>query len=124
MPAVKYSKTGKTSHAVPSGYCGCVPEPAQCMFHAVYSINIFFFYIKGLLPVPCRRFTEIKLPRLDRHLQAIATKTFTVVEKKGFEGGLKAKSGEKSDKGGFPSTNFKLKCGSPKIQDNNGPLLP
>lgn len=94
------------------------------MFHAVYSINISFSYIKGLLPVPCRRFADKKLLQLDRHLQAMATKTSTVVEKKGFEGGLKAESGEKSDKGGFPSTNFKLKCGSPKIQDNNGPLLP
>lgn len=53
----------------------------------------------------------------------MATKTSTAVEKKGFEGGLKAESAEKSHKGGFPSTNFKLKCGSPEIQANNGPLF-
>lgn len=94
------------------------------MFPTVYSINFFFSYIKGLLPVPCWRFTEIKLLQLDRHLQATATKTSTAAEKKGFEGGLKAESGEKSDKGGFPSTNFRLKRGSPQIQDNNRPLSP
>lgn len=93
------------------------------MFHAVYSINMFFLPYKRPPTCPSRRFKEIKLLQVDRHLQATATKASTAVEKNALEGGLKAESGEKSDKGGFPSTNFKLKCGRPRIQDRNGPLF-